>query len=335
MLLNATGTLPQVAEASVSVFAEGIGACAFLRAYAQDPTLFASHHVLVNVQIGDIPQGLQENLEARGAGVLLCGCEKFYPEQPPWLLAGLNQITQMLMDPSAMGLLGTFVLWKVTGANGPTPFKSMRDGCWWRGSLEKSALTQSGRALIFTATAECFAEVLEYVLAPPRVVSKAKELLLGPEMTAIEMGEINDTFSVFVRIRPLLERERKAGSENCLVVSDTDFPRDPPPQRIVVQATDSAMKGNYVFNRVFQESTSQAAIYHATAQPYVQDFLSGTNVTIFAYGQTGSGKTYTIAGPTDDPGITSRCLMDIFLGLPADRELHYEYVQLYLDEPWL
>ena len=102
------------------------------------------------------------------------------------------------------------------------------------------------------------------------------------------MGEINENFSVFIRIRPLLDREKKAGAENCLAVSDTDFPRDPPPQRIVVQTGDANMKGNYVFNRVFEESASQEAIYNSTAKPYVQDFLSGTNVTIFAYGQLGS-----------------------------------------------
>ena len=62
----------RVPEASVSVFGEGIGACAFLRAYAQDPTPFAAHHVLLNVQIGEIPTKLQENLEARGADIMLC-----------------------------------------------------------------------------------------------------------------------------------------------------------------------------------------------------------------------------------------------------------------------
>ena len=319
-------------DGSVSVFAEGIGACAFLRAYAQNPAPFAAHHVLLNVQIGEVPKGLRENLEARGADIMLCGCEKFYPTQPPWMLSGLNQLSQMLLDPSSMGLLGTFVLWKVKDADGPTPIKSMKDGSWWIGSLEKTALAVAGHALVFRASAECFEELLDYVQMAPRKVTVKTGLHLGPEMTSIEMGEINDTFSVFIRIRPLLERELKAGSENCLAVSDTDFPRDPPPQRISVQGGDSSMKGNYVFNRVFEQSMSQEAIYNATAKPFVQDFLTGTNVTIFAYGQTGTGKTYTIFGPREDPGIVTRSLSDIFERLPTDKELHYEYVQLYLDD---
>ena len=324
----------KVPEASVSVFAEGVGACLFLRAYAQDPTPFAAHHVLLNVQIGEVPKGLQENLEMRGADLMLCACEKFYPEQPPWMVAGINQLASLLLDPSTMGLLGQMILWKVKDANGPTPFKSMRDELWWTGALQHTVMTSSpGRSLVFTASSECFEELLNYAAAPRKVV-KATALapLGGPEMSAIEMGEINDTFAVFIRIRPLLEREVKKGSSNCFVVSDTTFPRDPPPQRIVVQSDGASVKGSFVFNRVFEESFGQEAIYMATAKPYVQDFLTGTNVTIFAYGQTGTGKTYTIAGPAEDPGIVCRCLKDIFQGLPAGKELYYEYVQLYLDD---
>ena len=322
----------RVPDGAVSVFAEGIGACAFLRAYAQNPAPFAAHHVLLNVQIGEVPKGLRENLEMRGADLMLCACEKFYPAQPPWMLSGINQLSQLLLDPSSMSLCGGFLLWKVKDASGPTPFKSMKDGSWWLGRLEKTALAKScGQALVFQASEECFQELLQYVMAAPRKVTVTGPLL-GPEMTAIEMGEINDTFSVFIRIRPLLEREVKAGAENCLAVSDTDFPRDPPPQRISVQSADSKMKGNYVFNRVFEQSMSQEAIYNATAKPFVLDFLAGVNVTIFAYGQTGTGKTYTISGPEEDPGIVSRSLSDIFQQLPADKELHYEYAQLYLDD---
>ncbi|CAE7031595.1 unnamed protein product [Symbiodinium natans] len=321
----------RIPSGCASVFAEGIGACAFLRAYAQDPTPFAAHHVLLNVQIGEVPKGLRENLESRGADIMLCGCEKFYPAQPPWMLSGLNQLSALLLDPSTMGLLGTFVLWKVKDADGPTPIRSMKDGTWWTGSLEKTALAHAGHALVFRASPDCFQELFQYVRAPPRKVA-VKTSPLGPEMTSIEMGEINDTFSVFIRIRPLLERELKVRSENCLAVSDTDFPRDPPPQRILVQSGDSSLKGSYVFNRVFEQSMSQEAVYNSTAKPFVQDFLAGTNVTIFAYGQTGTGKTYTIFGPPEDPGIVTRSLSDIFEKLPADKDLHYEYVQLYLDD---
>ena len=75
------------------------------------------------------------------------------------------------------------------------------------------------------------------------------------------------------------------------------------PHPSVVQAEESAaaIKGSYVFNRVFDDSYTQLDVYEASCRPYVADFLGGTNVTIFAYGQTGTGKTHTISGPSEDP----------------------------------
>jgi hypothetical protein len=94
------------------------------------------------------------------------------------------------------------------------------------------------------------------------------------------------------------------------------------------------VKGNYVFNRVFDSAHDQAAVYEGTAKPYVQDFVNGKNVTLFAYGQTGTGKTHTIAGPKSDPGLITRCLEDIFsaLGNSQGKQLHFEYVQLYMQD---
>ena len=137
------------------------------------------------------------------------------------------------------------------------------------------------------------------------------------------MGKINEDFAVFVRIRPHVEREVKAGAKNCFTVSDVEFPRDPPPQRITVRSSSKSgesakgVQPSYVFNRVFSDAHGQEAVYQATVQPYVADFVGGTNVTVFAYGQTGTGKTYTIAGPKEDPGVVTRCLADVFEALPG------------------
>eukprot|EP00927_Polykrikos_kofoidii_P081232 TRINITY_DN7844_c0_g1_i4.p1 TRINITY_DN7844_c0_g1~~TRINITY_DN7844_c0_g1_i4.p1 ORF type:complete len:1190 (+),score=219.62 TRINITY_DN7844_c0_g1_i4:74-3643(+) len=151
--------------------------------------------------------------------------------------------------------------------------------------------------------------------------------------SALELGRCNENFSVFIRVRPLLEREKAAGATNCFAISDIDFPRDPPPQRITLNNSDGRAKNSYVFDRVFDESYGQEAIYQATAQRYVAGFLDGTNVTIFAYGQTGTGKTHTITGPSEDPGFVNRCLSDVFARLPATgKEVYYEYVQIYMNE---
>merc|ERR1719498_1742027 len=104
--------------------------------------------------------------------------------------------------------------------------------------------------------------MLEYISAPAKKV-RPKGEAGGPEKSAIEMGEINENFQVFIRVRPLLQREIDSGAKNCFQISDTDFPRDPPPQRIVVQETGGSenVKGNYVFNRVFEDSHGQDAVY--------------------------------------------------------------------------
>lgn len=100
--------------------------------------------------------------------------------------------------------------------------------------------------------------------------------------------------------------------------------------------SSSALGGNkssasFVFDRVFNESYSQTAVYKSTACHLVKDFLTGTNVTIFAYGQTGTGKTHTMQGPDVDPGIITRAVEDIYRLLPSTggKTLRLQYVQLY------
>jgi len=167
----------------------------------------------------------------------------------------------------------------------------------------------------------------------PLAPSRRKHDVEAPQKSALEMGKVNDNFVVFIRIRPLVEREIKAGATNSFDVADVEnFPRDPPPQRITALNAADVDSSSFVFNRVFQDSCGQAEVYRESVQPYVADFLGGTNVTIFAYGQTGTGKTHTIAGPAGDPGIIGQSLLDIFAGLPATgKHLYYEYVQLYMD----
>uniref|UniRef100_A0A8C3TFG9 Kinesin-like protein n=1 Tax=Chelydra serpentina TaxID=8475 RepID=A0A8C3TFG9_CHESE len=71
----------------------------------------------------------------------------------------------------------------------------------------------------------------------------------------------------------------------------------------------------YVFDHVFQSSTSQEQVYNDCAKKIVKDVLDGYNGTIFAYGQTSSGKTHTMEGTLHDPdgmGIIPRIVQDIF-----------------------
>jgi hypothetical protein len=49
-----------------------------------------------------------------------------------------------------------------------------------------------------------------------------------------------------------------------------------------------------MFDRVFDENTSQSDVYEATTKNLLDSVLDGYNATVFAYGATGCGKTHTI-----------------------------------------
>ena len=52
----------------------------------------------------------------------------------------------------------------------------------------------------------------------------------------------------------------------------------------------------YAFDRVFDETSDNRAVYEATTSKIVQNVIGGFNGTVFAYGQTSSGKTHTMHG---------------------------------------
>ncbi|CAM2105259.1 unnamed protein product [Caretta caretta] len=96
----------------------------------------------------------------------------------------------------------------------------------------------------------------------------------------------------------------------------------------------------YVFDHVFQSSTSQEQVYNDCAKKIVKDVLEGYNGTIFAYGQTSSGKTHTMEGTLHDPdgmGIIPRIVQDIFnyiYSMDENLEFHIKvsYFEIYLDK---
>lgn len=106
---------------------------------------------------------------------------------------------------------------------------------------------------------------------------------------------------VFCRVRPLNESEKKNGSQ---VVT-----------KFVANDTIAVGGKTYVYDRVFDASSDQEAVYKGSAYHIVQDVLSGYNGTVFAYGQTSSGKTHTMEGVIGNPekeGIIPRIINDIF-----------------------
>ncbi|KAB7495698.1 Chromosome-associated kinesin KIF4 [Armadillidium nasatum] len=89
---------------------------------------------------------------------------------------------------------------------------------------------------------------------------------------------------VYVRTRPLLEKEILEGAEDILKIIPTE-------NKILVE---EGSKGCFTFDGVCDENESQEEVFDKVVYPLLKNLDSIKNVNIIAYGQTGSGKTYTI-----------------------------------------
>lgn len=90
----------------------------------------------------------------------------------------------------------------------------------------------------------------------------------------------------------------------------------------------------FVFDRLFDEDSSQQEVYDATGRPLLDSVLEGYNATIFAYGATGCGKTFTISGTPENPGVIFLAMSDLFqqirnLRMERSIKLTLSYLEIY------
>jgi len=107
---------------------------------------------------------------------------------------------------------------------------------------------------------------------------------------------------VVARLRPFLDGE---DNERCIAVEGSQVVLNDPRRVEEEQRFD--------FDRCFEETVSQDAVFDSEAQPLVEGVFSGLNTTLFCYGVTGSGKTFTMSG------IVPRTIKAIF-GLAKEAE---------------
>ncbi|CAI5735406.1 unnamed protein product [Hyaloperonospora brassicae] len=148
-----------------------------------------------------------------------------------------------------------------------------------------------------------------------------------------------ENIAVCIRVRPLNERETRAGDAAALCCV---------PSLHVVSLTDPETgaplsgKGNvFQYDEIFDASSDTAAMYARVGRRIVHSTLQGINGTIFAYGQTSSGKTYTMQGDGGAPvepetsrsGLLQLAVDDIFQFIAAcgDRDflLRVSFVEIY------
>ncbi|KPJ15498.1 Kinesin-like protein KLP2 [Papilio machaon] len=150
--------------------------------------------------------------------------------------------------------------------------------------------------------------------------------------------EKNQNIQVFVRLRPLNQRERDIRSLGVVeVVNGREV--------VVRQSQQTAHTKRFTFDRAFGPNTKQVEVYQEVVSPLIEEVLAGYNCTVFAYGQTGTGKTHTMVGENtgnettwqDDPlaGIIPRALSQLFDELRltnTEYTVRVSYLELYNEE---
>jgi len=114
--------------------------------------------------------------------------------------------------------------------------------------------------------------------------------------------EIEEAFKVFVRVRPLLPREKHTGNskrEGSIVRFEEEgkdctklYLEDP---EMIYDYVGRRERG-YDFDKIFKQTEDNETVFENTILPLLPSILEGYNATCFAYGMTGSGKTHTMLG---------------------------------------
>ncbi|XP_069182968.1 carboxy-terminal kinesin 2-like [Procambarus clarkii] len=146
-------------------------------------------------------------------------------------------------------------------------------------------------------------------------VKSASSRLLPPSL-----GNVR----VFIRVRPLLEGERKHCNNDCdghlqfidentlQVVKNSGDPSGK--QESCRWNKEKKETFQYKFDRIFPPKCTQNEVYEEVAL-LIRSALDGFNVSLLAYGQTKAGKTFTmegISGNVNLQGIIPRTINELF-----------------------
>ena len=86
----------------------------------------------------------------------------------------------------------------------------------------------------------------------------------------------------------------------------------------------------FIFDRVFDESSTNRDIFDSVLAPLVGHVTMGGRASCFCYGQTGSGKTYTINGSgPKNPGLLAQAVAGIFKKAPPETEVYVSLYEIY------
>ncbi|XP_029770754.1 kinesin-like protein KIF18A [Suricata suricatta] len=136
---------------------------------------------------------------------------------------------------------------------------------------------------------------------------------------------------VVVRVRPENTKEKAAGFHNVVHVVDKHILVFDPKQeeisffhgkktanRDITKRQNKDLK--FVFDAVFDETSTQLEVFEHTTKPILRNFLNGYNCTVLAYGATGAGKTHTMLGSATEPGVMYLTMLDLYKSMEEIKE---------------
>ncbi|XP_073899352.1 kinesin-like protein KIF18A isoform X1 [Castor canadensis] len=136
---------------------------------------------------------------------------------------------------------------------------------------------------------------------------------------------------VVVRVRPENTKEKAGGCHKVVDVVDKHILVFDPKQEEVtffrrkkVTNFDITKRQNkdlkFVFDAVFDETSTQMEVFEHTTKPILRSFLNGYNCTVLAYGATGAGKTHTMLGSPAEPGVMYLTMLDLYKSMDEIKE---------------
>ncbi|KPA76247.1 putative kinesin [Leptomonas pyrrhocoris] len=136
---------------------------------------------------------------------------------------------------------------------------------------------------------------------------------------------------VYVRIRPLNEREQRDGKGALACLGDARQP-----DVLFLKKAEGAEELQVRFDRVFNTASDQKDVFDTVGPEVLRTLFSGYNASIFAYGQTGSGKTHTmegnkaVPGADDGQGLIPRLIRGIFAAFKSNPDISDALVEVSL-----
>ncbi|KAK7196212.1 kinesin [Novymonas esmeraldas] len=140
---------------------------------------------------------------------------------------------------------------------------------------------------------------------------------------------------VYVRIRPLNDREVREGKGELACHGDTRQPD------VLFLKKDDTPEQQVRFDQVFDQGADQQLIFDHIGPEILRTLFSGYNASIFAYGQTGSGKTYSMEGDKgggssggasseEQEGLMPRIIRGIFASFKSNADITDALVEVSL-----